>query len=372
MNEPFTSRIPLPEFSLWNKFKRGDRKLVSFDLEVTARCNNDCRHCYVNLPVQNQAAIAKELTLSEIQDIADEAVGLGAMWVLVTGGEPLLRKDFFDLYLSLKKSGLLVSVFTNATLITPKHIEWFKRYPPRDIEVTVYGVSEQTYERVTQKSGTFKAFQRGLNLLLENNIPVRLKAMALRSNVYELKEISTFCREKTKDYFRFDPLLHLRFDGDRKRNEEIKSERLSAEEIVAVEKGDQERFKSLENNCDRLIFSEIPDHDCRHLFHCGAGNGSFNVSYDGFFRLCSSLCHPDCVYDLRTGTLRDAWENFVPRVRAMHSDKEKFLNGCRKCPIVNLCIWCPAHAALETGKLDESVDYFCQVAHARKDMLNEV
>ena len=104
---------------------------------------------------------------------------------------------------------------------------------------------------------------------------------------------------------------------------------------------------------------------CDHLFHCGAGQGSFTVSYDGVFRLCSSLWHPDCIYDLRRGSLREAWEKLVPRVRARRSQDREFLEKCRACSLVNLCLWCPAHAHLETGRLDAWVEYFCRVAQAR-------
>ncbi|MBU4251821.1 MAG: radical SAM protein, partial [Candidatus Omnitrophica bacterium] len=170
--EVYAYSKPLPEFSLWDKFKQG-RNLVSFDLEITARCNNNCRHCYINLPVSDQEAKNKELSFSQIKNIIDQAVDLGALWCLITGGEPLLREDFFDIYLYLKKKGLFISVFTNAALITEKQIKFFRKYPPRDIEVTVYGVTKEAYERVTRKPDSFTAFIRGLNLLLENNIRVR-------------------------------------------------------------------------------------------------------------------------------------------------------------------------------------------------------
>ncbi len=371
MSESFASQIPLAEFNLWEKMKQG-RKFISFNLEVTARCNNNCRHCYINLPADDKEAKQGELSFAEIKKIVNEAVDLGAVWCLITGGEPLLRDDFCDIYLYLKKKGLLVSVFSNATLITKRHIKLFKEYPPRDIEVTVYGVTQETYERVTRKPGSFNAFMGGLNLLLNNGIKVRFKAMALRSNLQELPEIASFCRERTKDYFRFDPFLHLRFDQDPKRNAEIKSERLSPEEVVVIEQADPERFQALRNGCDKLINHDFAHYNCNHLFHCGTGNGSFTVSYDGFFRLCSSLWHPDCLYDLKKESLQQAWEDFIPKVRDMRSNRDEFLKRCRKCPIINLCMWCPAHAHLETGELDKPVDYFCQVASARQDMLLKV
>jgi radical SAM protein with 4Fe4S-binding SPASM domain len=184
-----------------------------------------------------------------------------------------------------------------------------------------------------------------------------------------LPEIAKFCRERTKDYFRFDPLLHLRFDGDARRNEEIRSERLSPAEIVAIEQADQERAAAMLKGCNELIMPELAHTGCNHLFHCGAGNGSFYVSYDGKFRLCSSLCHPDCTFDLRNGKLADAWRNLVPKVRDMRSNRKEFLETCRTCPIINLCLWCPAHAYLESGQLDSPVDYFCEVAKKRAEFV---
>jgi radical SAM protein with 4Fe4S-binding SPASM domain len=359
---------PLPGFELWDRMKER-RAPIAFDLEVTARCNNDCRHCYINLPAGDRDARARELSLYEIECISSEAVSLGAVWCLLTGGEPLLRDDFFELYLALKRQGLLVSVFTNACLVTPEHVELFRKYPPRDIEVTLYGATEATYERVTRRPGSYQAFVRGLDGLLSGGVKVRLKAMALRSNVHELQAIAQFCRARTRDYYRFDPLLHLRFDRDAVRNAEIRAERLSPEEVVAVERADEERFGALQKGCNELILPELAHTDCNHLFHCGTGLGSFTVSFDGRFRLCSSLWHPETVYDLRHGTLAEAWREHVPLVRDLRSSRKEFLERCRVCPIINLCLWCPAHSYLELGEMDTVVDYFCQVARARAKAL---
>ncbi len=356
--------LEIQQFPLWDKMK-ARRALFSFDLEITARCNNDCRHCYIVLPANDRAAQARELTLAEIAAIADQAAELGALWCLLTGGEPLLRDDFADVYLLLKRKGLLVSVFTNATTIRAEHIALFKKYPPRDIEVTIYGATRETYEAVTRRPGSFAAFVRGLDLLCDAGVRVRLKAMALRSNLHEMAAIAAFGRGRTKDFYRFDPQLHLRFDGDPVRNAEIKQERLTPEEIVALERADEARFGALQKSCDTLINEEFTHIGCDHLFHCGAGNGSFNVGYDGTFRLCSSLWAPGTTVNLRETRLRDAWETLIPRVRDLRSQDPTYLATCRRCPIVNLCLHCPAHAHLETGALDGATPYFCEVAHAR-------
>ena len=370
MTEEYSKKIPLPQFALWDRAKER-RVPLSFNLEVTARCNNNCRHCYINLPAGDRKAAGKELTCAEIGVIADQAVGLGALWCLITGGEPLLRDDFFDIYMTLRKKGLLVSVFTNACLITDDHIRLFRHYPPRDIEVTVYGATKETYEKVSRRPGSYAAFHRGLDLLIEGGIKVRLKAMAFRSNMHELPDIARFCRRYTTDYFRFDPLLHLRYDGDKQRNAEIIAERLSPAEIATLEQADPDRAAALVKECGNLIVPALEHTNCDHLFHCGAGTTSFDVTYDGFFRLCSSLRHPDCIYDLRKGTLAEAWNIFTPAVRDLRSTDKVFLEKCRKCPIINLCLWCPAHAYLESGRMDAWCSYFCEVAHARADAIEK-
>jgi radical SAM protein with 4Fe4S-binding SPASM domain len=363
-----SARIEIQDFPLWDKMK-GKHVPLSFDLEITARCSADCRHCYINLPASDAAATSAELTAHQLLGIARQAVDLGAMWCLVTGGEPLLRDDFEEIYLGLKRMGLLVSVFTNACLVTHHHVELFKQYPPRDVEVTVYGVTRDTYEAVTRRPGSFDAFMRGLDRLQAGGVRLRLKAMALRSNLHEQPAIADFCRARTKDYYRFDPQLHMRFDGNAARNLEIRGERLTPDEIVALERSDQERSRAMQETCDALINPEFGRRGGDHLFQCGAGNGSFTVSFDGRFRLCSSLWAEGTTYDLREGTLADAWVNFVPKVRDLRSRRKQFLDSCRKCEIVNLCLWCPAHAHLETGMLDGATPDFCAAAHGRAEAL---
>lgn len=364
MKNSYVSSLPFHDFALWKKIER-KRALTHFDLEITARCNNDCGHCYINLPAEDREAMTNELSLEEIREISDEALSMGALWCLISGGEPLLRKDFPGIYFHLRKKGFLISLFTNATLITKEHIEIFKKHPPRDIEVTVYGATKETYERVTRVPGSFDAFKRGLTLLFDNNIRVRLKAMVMKSNVHEMAAITKFCREKTKDFFRFDASLLFRYDRDPERNRKIRKERLTAREITALDRDDFQRFHALNKECGAMLAPETRRLFSNRIFQCGAGRDSFCVSYDGRFRLCSSLCHPDCEYDLKKGTLSYAWLNFAPRIRELRTDRKDFLETCGVCPLFDLCSWCPAHAALETGELDAPVKYFCDMARER-------
>ncbi len=93
-----SKQIEIQELPLWEHLSANGIP-IAFELELTARCNNNCRHCYINLPPYDKLAQANEMNLDQIEAIADQAVELGSLWVTLTGGEPLLRPDFFDIYL---------------------------------------------------------------------------------------------------------------------------------------------------------------------------------------------------------------------------------------------------------------------------------
>ena len=159
--------------------------------------------------------------------------------------------------------------------------------------------------------------------------------------------------------------LHLRFDRDSIKNKDIKEERLSPDEVIALEQRDTERSAALEEHCDKYVTPAFEGIMSNYVFACGIGAGSVNVGYDGLLRLCSDLYHPDYMFDLRQGTIKHAIDELVPKVKSLTSNRDVFLKSCRSCSLVNLCQWCPADAYLEAGELDVPVAHFCTVAHRR-------
>ncbi len=92
------------------------------------------------------------------------------------------------------------------------------------------------------------------------------------------------------------------------------------------------------------------------------------VDCNGFFRLCASLVNSNCIFDLRKGSLKQAWENFAPTVLDLEYEQKTYKDTCGKCGLMDLCAWCPAKADLETDKLDGYSQYFCSIAHKRYDV----
>lgn len=357
----YIEKINLDHFALWEKVeKKGLLSQVS--MELTERCNNSCIHCYINLPVDDEEAKTKEITFAEMGEIVDEAVKMGCLSWHLTGGEPLLREDFADIYLYLKKKGMRITLFTNATLINSKTAHLFKKYPLRNLEVSIYGLSQKTYEAVTRNPGSFRAFRQGINLLKENHIPFTLKAAVLPQNFHEIEKMRGFAQCLTGRPLKVVLKLNLwsRFDGGSK-SDLIKTLRLTPEKIIEVLTQDEGRYrKEIERFCQKFL--AVPQDD--HLFCCGAGVNGCHIDAYNNLQLCMLLRHPDCVYSLRQGSFKEAWEKFVPEVREIRANNKKYEEKCQRCFLKSLCEQCPAWSWMEHGVLDEPVQYLCGIAHA--------
>ena len=166
---------------------QGSRFPLAAEFEITDRCNLGCVHCFINQPAGSTAHIQHELSTGEIKEILDQIADSGCLHLLLTGGEPLLRPDFSDIYLHARQRGMLVMLFTNATLMTPAVIETLKQAPPILVEVSLYGATQETYEAVTRMPGSWERFNNGIKLLLESGLPLALKSVILQKNKAELR-----------------------------------------------------------------------------------------------------------------------------------------------------------------------------------------
>jgi len=346
-------------------FLKGRKPILGrLDIELTERCNNNCLHCSINLPADDCEAKKRELSSEEIKEILKEAVSLGCLVVRFTGGEPLLREDFEELYIFARRLGLKVLIFTNATLITPDLAKLFNRIPPLEkIEITVYGMKKSSYEAVTRVSGSYEACWHGINLLLEHKIPFVVKSALLLSNKDEIDEFEEWAKtipwmDKPPSYSMF---FDLRCRGDGKRNELIRKLRLTPEEGLKILTRRKDRYlKEMKEFCSKFM---RPPGD--KLFSCGSGIGGGCVDAYGNFQPCMMLRYPDCVYNLKKGSLKDALTNFFPKLREMKSGNSDYLFRCARCFLKGLCEQCPAKSWMEHGTLDTPVEYLCAVAHTQ-------
>jgi radical SAM protein with 4Fe4S-binding SPASM domain len=355
MNE-FVRRINHPE-------KKITAKLGSLDIELTERCNSDCIHCCINLSVNDKKVKSREMTTEHIKDILVQAEKLGCMKVRFTGGEPLLRPDFEELYIYTRRLGMKVLVFTNARLITEKLADLFNRIPPLvTIEVTVYGMHKKSYEAVTRARGSFAQFRRGVSLLLDRKIPFVVKSALLPQNKHEIDEFETWAKtipwmSKSPGYSMFFDLRN-RFD-DEEKNALIKSLRMSPEEGLTIITRDSDRYRKGINEFASK-FMGAPDD---RLFGCGAGCGMCIDAY-GIAQPCMGVRTPELTYNTADFSLEAILEKFK-KLKDMHAINPDYLKRCARCFLKGLCEQCPAKSWAEHQTLDTPVEYLCNVAHAQ-------
>lgn len=338
--------------------------LTRLDIELTERCNNDCVHCSVNRPAGDRDAREREWSAASWKKLLDEAAGLGCLVVRLTGGEPLLRDDFEEVYLHARRLGLRVMLFTNATLVTPRLARLLRDVPPLEaVEASVYGMGRETYEAVTRTPGSYEAFRRGLGLLQENGVPFIVKGAFLPATRGETGEFEAWAatlpgRSAEPSYA---VLFDLRSRRDGEKNASISALRVRPEEFVRLSRRYGERaVAEWREFCARSGGGRGD-----RLFTCQPSGSSAAIDPYGRLQYCLGLRHPDTVYDLARGSLRLAMTEFLPSVRALRAVDASYLERCGRCFLKGLCEQCPAKSWAEHGTLDTPVEYFCGIAHAQ-------
>jgi radical SAM protein with 4Fe4S-binding SPASM domain len=325
-------------------------------IEVTRRCPLTCVHCYNSLPIADRAARQGELTTGEHYRIVDEIAEAGCIWLLYTGGEIFARGDFLDIYTHAKQQGMLVTLFTNGTMITPRVADHLVEWRPFAIEITLYGRTRETYERLTGIPGSYDRCMRGIRLLLERDLPLKLKTVAVTVNRHEIWEMKRFAEEELGVEFKFDAMINPRIDC----SQSPLSVRLTPADVVTLDLQDRRRTNEWKSFCERFNGPAHAPGELGEIYVCGGGMHSFAIDPLGKMSICT-LSHRD-TYDLRTGSFREAWEEFLRKVR---SKKMTRLTTCVACTLKAMCGMCPANGELENGDPEAPVNFLCHVAHLR-------
>src|SRR3984893_9429713 len=260
----------------------GQRSPMQVSIEVTRRCPLECQHCYNNLPMGDQDARQREMTTEEHFRVLDELVEMGCFWLLYTGGEIFARKDFLEIYTYAKKKGFLITLFTNGTLITEKIADYLVEWPPFAIEITLYGRTKETYEALTAVPGSYDRCLRGIGLLRDRGITLKLKTADNNINEHEVSAMRRFAEEEMGVEFKMDGQINPRIDC----SQSPLAVRLTPEEVVALD---------LHSAKEVSEYRRLAKHDSENppnltqidtVYFCGGGVNSFAVNAYGEIGIC--------------------------------------------------------------------------------------
>ncbi|MDD5129967.1 MAG: radical SAM protein [Candidatus Omnitrophica bacterium] len=337
---------------LHSKTHNKDVPLKCF-FEPTLKCNLKCVHCYIPKSASKTARMPK----NKILRLLDKIASCGCLWLIFTGGEPFLRKDFPDIYLYAKKKGFLIVIFSNATLVTPQLAKMLTVWRPLFVEVSIYGCTRKTYEAVTKVAGSFENFKKGLGLLISHKIPLSLKMPLLTINKHELGMARKWAKELDVP-FRFDAAIYPGLDGSLVPF----SYRLKPKEVVNAEMQFKEKLEYFKNKISvkksRLEKEYIFD-------ECGAGQNAFCVCADGSMSMCMLARVPGS--SLAGGRIKEAWLKLQKISDTILEDNKKCLN----CKIRYFCDYCLGAAAFKQPQasganlVEAMKSHYCETAALR-------
>jgi MoaA/NifB/PqqE/SkfB family radical SAM enzyme len=333
------------------------------NLDLTYRCNNTCRHCWLWLSADSPRAW-EELSFAEIQRIVAEARRLGCQAWSISGGEPMLRADFVEIFDYITRQSKPYSLNTNGTLITPGIARLLTRKGKK--MVALYGATAEVHDRVTRSPGSFEAAMRGFAYLKEAGAGFIVQIIPMRDNYHQYEKMLELAASLSP-YARVGaPWLWLSACGSTTRNRAILEQRLDPAAAIALDPPEPacQGMQALtsEETGSKSSRCGLKGDDDRLFASCIASRRDFHVDPYGGMTFCCYIKDPALRYDLRRGTFRQAWEEFIPSLAGLVRGGQEYTENCGSCDLRRDCRWCGVYGYLEHGRFSAKVDYLCRVA----------
>ena len=334
----------------------GERVPLQVSIEVTRRCPLECLHCYNNLPMGDMDARQRELTKEEHFRLLDELADMGCFWILYTGGEIFARRDFLEIYTYAKKKGFLITLFTNGTIMTEEIADYLKDWPPFAIEITLYGRTRETYEALTAIPGSYDRCLRGITLLKDRGLPLKLKTVATSVNKHEVLAMRHFAEEELGVEFKVDGQINPRIDC----SQSPLAVRLTPEEVVALDMSMPKGMSEYRRLAQHDLQTPLIPARAESVYFCGGGMNSFAINANGEIGIC--VISQQDTFDIRGRGVKQVWESALFELR---NRKRTRVTKCVECRIQSVCGMCPANGEMENGDKESPVEFLCHVAHLR-------
>lgn len=330
---------------------------IAGNFELTARCNFNCPMCYVHMTEEQIEKQGKELTAKQWIDLAEAAKNRGMMFALLTGGEPFVRNDFFEIFSAIKEMGVMISINSNGSMLDGKILEQLVENPPYRMNISLYGGCNETYQQMCG----LPMYERVLNnivTLKENGIDVSINLSITPYNCHDIGKIHEIS-EKYQIHVKASSYMYppIRLNGNRPGCGNRLDYKESAKYSVDWDRlrFDDEMFKIRAKSMKEMIAVERDDcaTEMETGVRCRAGSSSFWMTWDGQMRPCGMMPGPTA-YPLKIG-FDAAWETILAETKMIRQPEK-----CTSCGKRDVCGACAAMCIAETGKFDETPEYLCK------------
>ncbi len=341
---------------------------IAGNVELLPLCNMHCKMCYARMSKEQMDQYAPMHTWKEWLNVLEQAKEMGMLFLLLTGGEPFLYPDFKELYLELKKMGIFVSINTNGTLINDEIAEYLASDPPRRVNITLYGSSDQTYARLCGNRKGFTQVMNAIELLQKRKIDIKFNCSLTPYNLGEMDDIYKIGENLNIPI----EMGYYMFPSIRENNIANVKYRLTPQQ-AAYAKFKIQQYQAKRRKIDFKEFVKETLHSYKNYhqteeyksgFTCRSGNSVFWINYDGTMTPCSFVKNPKV--SVFKNSFEECWKQIVTGTMEKHLSEK-----CHNCKKNILCGRCAAAAESETGRINGTPQYYCDMANEYLKLLEE-
>ena len=339
---------------------------IAGNIELLPLCNMSCKMCFAKMTREEMQEHAPMHTWQEWLAVAEQFSREGTIFLLLTGGEPFLYPDIERLYEHLRRLGLIISFNTNGTLISENVADFLAKDPPRRMNITLYGASDETYGKLCGNPKGFTQVMQGVERLRKRGISIKFNCSLTPDNIRELDAIYETAVELDipidMGFYMFPPVrennrknVNYRLDPKEAAKARFRFEKLRyGENLPKYVQYSLKRYREYRQN-----------QACRKGYTCRSGNSVFWMNYDGTMSACSFTS--DCQINVFQEGFSEAWKKLKDYVAASEMSPI-----CHECKMLPLCGRCAAAAISETGVIGGVPEYYCELTEEYLKILKNV
>lgn len=316
-------------------------KPITVTWDLTYRCQNKCVHCYeMDVDKKRQA----ELSFDQIVDVLGQLKQMGALNIIYSGGDPFVRNDFMDILEETRRLGFGISIFSSGQAIDSKIAEKLKELKVMRVEVTFLGTNPKTHDALSSIVGSYSRLMRAIECLQNSDIKIKAKYMLLHSNVDEVEDFISLCKEKHMDYAVDSTLF----------------EPWNKSGVVS------QYLVSAEDMCKYYCqCGELLPHDPA-ITMCSAGYSSCAITPYGGVVPCNTYGNAIVFGNIKNQTFKDIWNGFAAeKFRKKYPQSKVVYDKCKNCNDSEFCNLC---FGFTYQRREEEFDHVCRLAHIKHDI----
>jgi AdoMet-dependent heme synthase len=302
---------------------------ISVQLDITYRCNERCVHCYLDHDDHG------EMTTAEIKDVLNQLSEAGVFFLTLSGGEVLMRRDFFEIVEHARRLLFNVKVKTNGVMIREREAGRIRELGVEQVQISVYSHRPEVHDAITKLPGSLKRTIASIRFLKSHGLKVVIANVLMGNNLSDHRGVMALAKELGVSYT-LDPTITPKMDGDTS----VLALRIPGSELTQIF-GSQELVGNVEEFCAP---PPPPGEDIMDGFPCSAGHTACYISPYGDVFPCVQFPLPSG--NLRQQKFLDIW-NHSSQLKEVRSIRARDLPTCSSCAHVGTCTRCPGLAYME-------------------------